>query len=96
LVVGSFDELAGFEAGSEEGAEVRCVLRAPAGLGGLDELEGRGESGGTGAGALGDLGGAVPNVAKVDSIVIWSRSEGVLHIVDERLGPAFCLVDVVI
>lgn len=36
--VGSFDELAGVE-DADEGDQMRCVHRPPAGLGGLDELE---------------------------------------------------------
>lgn len=42
-------------AGPDEGDEVGAVDGPPAGLGGLDELEGHGEAGGSGAGALGDL-----------------------------------------
>ena len=43
---GSFDELAGLErgAGPDERNEVRGVDRAPAVLGGLDELERHGQS----------------------------------------------------
>ena len=46
VVVGSFDELAGLEAGAgpDERDEVRGVDRAPAVLGGLDELECHGQS----------------------------------------------------
>jgi hypothetical protein len=41
VFVGSFDELAGVErgAGADERDEMGCVDRAPAGVGGLDELE---------------------------------------------------------
>ena len=41
VVVGSFDEFAALEggAGADEGDQVRAVDRAPAVLGGLDELE---------------------------------------------------------
>src|SRR5947207_2659936 len=58
VVVGSFDQLAGVEAGAsaDEGDEVGCVHGAPAGLGGLDQLERHGQSGRAGAGSLGDLG----------------------------------------
>ena len=46
---GSFDELAGLEAGAgpDERNEVWTVDRAPAVLGGLDELERHGQSRGT-------------------------------------------------
>jgi hypothetical protein len=73
VVGGAFDEVAGFEAGADadEGDEVGCVDRAPAGLGGFDELERHGQTGGLGARSFGDL-GAVADVAKVDSMVIWS------------------------
>ena len=62
LAVGSFDELAGFEAGpgADEGDEVGCVDRPPAVLGGFDELERHRQSGGSRTRALGDL-GAVPD-----------------------------------
>lgn len=45
VFLGSFDESAGLEhrAGADEGHEMGCVHRAPAHLGGLDELEGHGE-----------------------------------------------------
>jgi hypothetical protein len=58
LVVGAFDEFAVEEqgTGADQGDQVGCVDRAPAGLGGFDELEGHGQPGGAGAGALGDLG----------------------------------------
>ena len=44
MVVGSFDKLAVDElgAGPDECDEVGCVHGAPAGLGGLDQLEGHG------------------------------------------------------
>lgn len=47
-VVGSFDEFAADEggAGADEGDQVGGVDRAPAGLGGFDELEGHGQPGG--------------------------------------------------
>jgi hypothetical protein len=47
LRVGSFDELAGLErgAGPDERDQVRGVDHAPAGLGGLDELERHGQPG---------------------------------------------------
>ena len=62
LAVGSFDELAGFEAGSgaDEGDEVGCVHRPPAVLGGFDELERHRQASGSRTRALGDL-GAVPD-----------------------------------
>ncbi len=41
-------------AGADEGDEVGCVDGAPAGLGGLDELERHRDPGGPGAGSLGD------------------------------------------
>jgi len=45
LLVGSFDELTGVEdgAGADEGDQVGCVDRTPAGLGGLDEFERHGQ-----------------------------------------------------
>jgi hypothetical protein len=58
----SLDKLASFEAGADanEGDELGCVDRAPAGLGGFDEFERHREAGGLGAGTLGDL-GAMPD-----------------------------------
>jgi len=54
--VGSFDEFAVLEprASADQGDQVGCVDRAPAGLGGLDEFEGHRHAGGAGAGSLGD------------------------------------------
>src|SRR6478609_11246737 len=62
---GAFDELAAAErgAGTDEGDQVGRVHRAPAGLGGLDELERHGQAGRSRAGALGDL-AAVPDGGK--------------------------------
>lgn len=56
MVVVSFDQHALVEgrAGSDEGDQVGCVDRAPAALGGLNELVGHGDSGGAGARPLGD------------------------------------------
>ena len=55
-VVGSFDEFALLEqrSCSDEGDQVWGVHGAPAGLGGLDELERHGDPGGPGARSLGD------------------------------------------
>ena len=55
--VGSFDELAVDEggAGADERDQVWPVDRAPAVLGGLDQLERHGQPGRARAGALGDL-----------------------------------------
>ena len=55
-VVGSLDEFALLEggAGADQRDEVGRVDGTPAGLCGLDELEGHGHSGGPGAGAFGD------------------------------------------
>jgi hypothetical protein len=54
----AFTELAAFEAGpgADERDEVGCVDGAPAFLGGVDQLECRGDPGGLGAGPIGDLG----------------------------------------
>src|SRR5256714_13874892 len=58
----AFDELPAGErgTGTDEGDEVGCVDRAPAGLGGFDELKRHREAGGLGAGPFSDL-GAVPD-----------------------------------
>ena len=66
MIIGSFDEFSGFEdgAGADERDEVWCVDGAPAGLGGLDELERHRQPGCLGTGAAGDLG----PVPKVDSM----------------------------
>jgi len=54
--VGSFDEFAVDEgrASTDESDQVGCVHRAPAGLGGLHELERHRDPGGPRAGAFGD------------------------------------------
>jgi hypothetical protein len=54
--VESFDEFPFLEAraGTDEGDEVRGVHGTPSSLGGLDELERHRDSGGAGAGSLGD------------------------------------------
>lgn len=64
--VGWFDELAVDEcgAGAEKRDEVEGVDRAPAGLGGLDELVGHGQPGGPRAVPAGEL-GAVPDSGEV-------------------------------
>lgn len=55
--LGAGNEPTVFEAssGRDERDETECVHGPPAGLGGLDELEGHGEGGGAGAGAGSDL-----------------------------------------
>jgi len=62
VLVRSFNEFAVAERGpaTDERDQMWCVDRAPAGLGGLDELERHGQPGGAGAGPLGDL-AAVPD-----------------------------------
>ena len=58
LGVGSFDELAGFEAraGPDQGDQVRGVHGAPMGLCSLDELERHRQPGRAGARPAGDFG----------------------------------------
>ena len=74
LLVGSFDELAGVEdgAGVDEGDQVGCVDGAPAGLGGLNELERHGQPGGLAAGSAVSL-VRCRTVANVDSIGLVVR-----------------------
>src|SRR6266516_2176783 len=57
-LVGSFDQLAGLEAGagSDQGDQVGAVDRAPAALGGLQQLEHHRQPGVLGARPLGDPG----------------------------------------
>src|SRR6516225_152688 len=57
-VDGAFEQFALVEhgAGTDEGDQVRRVHHAPAGLRGLDQLVGHGDTGGAGTGALGDPG----------------------------------------
>src|SRR3954470_10084283 len=102
-VVVAFDEDAAFEAGSgaDEGDQVGCVDGAPAGLGGLDQLERHRDPGGLGPRPLGDLGpvpdgreGGLDRVrgAQVDPVfgrVVVERQQ-LLQIVGDlrsRLGP---------
>ena len=65
----AFNELAAFEAGpgADERDEVGCVDGAPAFLGGVDQLECRGDPGGLGAGPLVTLVRCL-TVAKVNSM----------------------------
>jgi hypothetical protein len=63
---------------------VGCVDRAPAGLGGFDELAGHGQPGSAGAGPLVTL-VRWRTVAKVLSMVIWSPRMCVLHVEHEGL-----------
>jgi hypothetical protein len=58
VVVGSFDEFAALKrgAGADERDEMACVDRAPACLGGFDELERHRQPRGTRARTAGDLG----------------------------------------
>src|SRR5699024_3801337 len=56
LIVGAFDEASFLEyrTGADEGDEVGCVDGAPAGLGGLDQLERHRDPGSAGTGTLRD------------------------------------------
>lgn len=65
-----FDEFAVVEcrSGSDEGDQLWCVDGSPPGLGGFDELERHGQTGGAGTGAVSDLDAGVQDR--------WKRADG--------------------